>query len=76
MGIFMELFIAIGVLAFIFGLLFIVAPASLKALNEWTGKMAINMEEKAFTYRFGVGISMVIASLLFFFVAYYIKIKG
>lgn len=72
----MGLFIAIGVLSLIFGLLFIAAPAILKNLNELTSRMAVNIEEKAFTYRFGVGISMVIASLLFFFVAYYIKIKG
>ncbi len=72
----MGLFIAIGVLSLIFGLLFIIAPAILKNLNELTSRMAISIEEKVFTYRFGVGISMVIASLLFFFVAYYIKIKG
>lgn len=72
----MGLFIAIGVLSLIFGLLFIIAPSILKNLNELTSRMAINVEEKAFTYRFGVGISMVIASLLFFFVAYYIKVKG
>jgi hypothetical protein len=76
MGLFMKLFIGIGALSFIFGLLFIVAPAVLKTLNEWTSRVAVNMEEKAFTHRFGVGISMMIASLLFFFVAYYIKIKG
>lgn len=72
----MKLFIAVGVLSLIFGLLFIIAPAVLKSLNEFTNRMVINIEEKVFTYRFGVGISMVVASLLFFFVAYYIKVRG
>ena len=72
----MELFIGMGILALAFGLFFIISPASLKTANEWTSKTLANFEEKTFTYRIGVGISLIVESLLFFFVAYYIMIKG
>ncbi len=72
----MGLFIAVGILSLLVGLLFIISPATLRNLNEATSKLVTNMEEKAFSYRMGVGLFLVIASLLFFFVAYYIKIKG
>lgn len=72
----MEIFLVIGIFTFVIGLLFVVAPNTLRTVNEVTSKLVTDMEEKAFTYRLGVGISLMIASLLFFFVAYYIRVKG
>lgn len=72
----MGIFIVIGIFTFVIGLLFIISPNTLRSVNEVSSKMVTDMEEKAFTYRLGVGISLMIASLLFFFVAYYIKMKG
>ena len=72
----MIIFIGIGVLSFVVGILFIISPTTLKTLNTLMEKMVINLEEKVFTYRLGLGISLIIASMLFFFVAYYISIKG
>lgn len=70
------LFTVIGILVFVFGLLFIIAPATLKAISEWTNKVVADLEARAFTYRLGVGLFLMIAGLLFFFVAWYIKIRG
>ncbi|HBR17180.1 MAG: hypothetical protein A3G39_11270 [Deltaproteobacteria bacterium RIFCSPLOWO2_12_FULL_43_16] len=72
----MGIFIVIGIFTFVIGLLFIVSPNTLRNVNEVSSKMVTDMEEKAFTYRLGVGISLMIASLLFFFVAYYIRLRG
>ncbi|MBI5049219.1 MAG: hypothetical protein HZB54_09815 [Deltaproteobacteria bacterium] len=72
----MGFFVAMGVFSLIVGLLFIISPATLRAMNEKASTMVTSFEEKAFTYRLGVGVSLIIASLLFFFVAYYIRIRG
>ncbi|MEE9613780.1 MAG: hypothetical protein V3W31_02360 [Thermodesulfobacteriota bacterium] len=72
----MSLFLAIGVLALTVGVLFLVSPDKLRELNEGCSRLVANLEDGAFTYRMGVGLSLIIASLLFFFVAYYIAAKG
>lgn len=72
----MVYFIAIGVVSIIFGLLFVFAPDKLRVFNDKTSRVVGSFEKNAFTYRMGVGISLIIASLLFFFVAYYLRLKG
>lgn len=72
----MGLFLVMGVFSLIIGLLFIISPATLRAMNEKASTVVTSFEEKTFTYRLGVGISLILVSLLFFFVAYYIRIKG
>ena len=72
----MGYFIAIGIVSIAFGLLFIFAPDKLRALNNRTSRLVSAIEDSVFVYRLGVGISLLIASVLFFFVAYYIKLKG
>jgi hypothetical protein len=70
----MELFIFIGAVSFAVGLLLIAAPDKLRSINERSNRFIVNLEESVFTYRLGVGLSLVIASVLFFFVAYYISL--
>ena len=72
----MGIFIVIGIFTFVIGLLFIVSPNTLRNVNEVSNKIITDIYEKTFTYRLGVGISLKIASLLFFFVAYYIRLRG
>ncbi len=72
----MVLFIVIGVIALIVGVMFLVAPDQLKKANEAANQLVSTVEEWIFSKKTGVGLSMIIASLLFFFVAYYINIKG
>lgn len=72
----MGYFIAVGILALVVGGLFLFAPGLLQDMNERSARLVSNIESKAFVYRLGVGLSLLIASLLFFFVAYYIKVRG
>ena len=72
----MGYFIAVGVLALAVGFLFLFAPGFLNTLNIRSARLVTSFETKAFTYRVGLGISLVIASILFFFVAYYIRVRG
>lgn len=72
----MELFIVVGILSLVFGLFFIASPTTLRTMSERTNRAIMDLEAKAFTYRLGVGLSLIIASLLFFFVAWYINVKG
>jgi uncharacterized BrkB/YihY/UPF0761 family membrane protein len=72
----MGLFVFIGVVSIAAGLFLIFAPEKLQSINELSNRLITNLEEDVFTYRLGVGVSLVVASLLFFFVAYYINARG
>lgn len=72
----MGFFIAVGIISLVVGLLFIIAPGTLRDINERTSRLVSNVEDTIFAYRVGVGLSLIIASLLFFFVAYYMRLKG
>lgn len=72
----MTFFIFMGIISIATGVLLIAMPETLRAINERASSLMANFEENLFTYRMGVGISLVITSLLFFFVAYYIYVKG
>ena len=72
----MVLFIAIGAVSLIVGVMFLFAPDALRKANDETSKLITNVEDWIFDKKIGVGLSMIIASLLFFFVAYYIDLKG
>lgn len=72
----MGTFIAIGLLAFITGLFLLISPGTLGWINEKTKIVVTSLDRVAFDYRVGFGIFFIIASLLFFFVAYYIRIRG
>jgi len=72
----MSFFIAVGVVALTVGSLFILAPETLRKLNEAGTRIAADLDSTAFSHRIGVGLSLVISSLLFFFVAWYIALRG
>lgn len=61
----------IGLIAFVVGVLLLVAPGSLKKLNELSAKMIAKIDSVTFSYRIGFGVSLIIASIFMFFMAYY-----
>lgn len=63
--------ILIGAVAFALGFLLILAPNSVRKLNELSAKMIAKIDSLTFSYRVGVGVSLIIASLFMFFMAYY-----
>ena len=66
----------IAVLAGVMGLLLLFAPGVLKKLNELSARMIARIDTVTFSYRIGFGVSLIIASLFMFFMAYYFNIKG
>lgn len=63
--------IVIGVLAFVVGFLLLVAPGFIKKLNELSAKIIAKIDTVTFSYRIGVGVSLILASIFMFFMAYY-----
>ncbi len=72
----MSYLIIIGAITLVAGILFLFAPETLRSLNEKSKRMVSDFDATAFTHRIGLGITLIAASLLFFFVAYYVKVKG
>ena len=66
----------IGVIAGVMGLLLLFAPGVLRKFNEYSKKMIAQIDTVTFSYRIGFGVSLIIASLFMFFMAYYFKVKG
>ena len=66
----------IAILAGVMGLLLLFAPGVLGKFNEYSKKMIAQIDTTALSYRIGFGVSLIIASLFMFFMAYYFKIKG
>ena len=66
----------IGVIAGVMGLLLLFAPGVLRKLNDLSKKMIAQIDTATFSYRIGFGVSLIIASLFMFFMAYYFNIKG
>ncbi len=63
--------IVIGVLAFVIGFLLLFAPDVLKRVNELSAKMIAKIDSLTFSYRIGFGVSLILASIFMFFMAYY-----
>ncbi len=72
----MLVFIVIGVISLVVGVMFLGAPEKLLQINDAANKLVSSIEVWIFSKNIGVGLSMIIASILFFFVAYYINLKG
>ena len=66
----------IAILAGVMGLLLLFAPGVLGKFNEYSKKMIAQIDTTTLSYRIGFGVSLIIASLFMFFMAYYFKIKG
>jgi hypothetical protein len=65
--------VGIGILAFAIGILLLLNPGTLKKINEASTKIVVRLDNYAFSYRVGVGISLLIASAFLLLMAYYIS---
>ncbi len=66
----MILFIALGVIAGVFGILFIFAPGALIYLSEISNRIFMT-DDVAIRFRIWVGIVLLFASVFMFFIAVY-----
>jgi hypothetical protein len=67
----MLFLIGAGVLSFIFGILFLFSPKTLRAISSWFNR-ALSFEEKFIALRIGVGTSLLLAAALMLFTAYFL----
>ena len=63
--------VIVGALAFVIGFLLLFAPGSLKRINDISAKMISKIDSVTFSYRIGFGVSLILASIFMFFMAYY-----
>jgi len=63
--------IFIGIISLLLGFFFLFAPDALKKLNEISAKMVQRFDKLAFSYRIGLGVSLILVSAFMFFMAYY-----
>lgn len=61
----------VGFIAFAIGLFLLFAPGALKRVNELSARMIARIDTLAFSYRIGLGVSLILVSLFMFFMAYY-----
>ena len=60
-----------GVIALVFGVLFLFSPQTIRDLSEKVNQTIGSIDDKAMGLRVGIGISLILSSFLFFFVIYY-----
>lgn len=71
----MNFLIFAGLVALLFGIMFLFFPKTLLKWSESANRLITNIEDKAHNYRIGVGVSLILISIMCLFVAYYIKVK-
>jgi uncharacterized membrane protein HdeD (DUF308 family) len=64
-----------GAVSLVFGIALLVSPQSVRKLEEKCNKSIVVFEERVHSKHTGVGISLLLVSLLCFFVAYYLAKK-
>ena len=71
----MIFLIIAGTVSFIFGLLLLFAPETLRRLSNKVNEMCLYIDNKVLQMRIGIGISLILVAVLSFFVVYYIIVK-
>lgn len=61
----------IGILAFVVGFLLLFAPSALKKINDLSTKIIAKVDTYVFSYRVGLGVTLILVSVFMFFMAYY-----
>ncbi|MEW6408715.1 MAG: hypothetical protein AB1488_01200 [Nitrospirota bacterium] len=69
------IFSMLGILSTFFGILFLFSPKTITKINERVNKLLLDLDKRTLAYRGGIGLSMLIAAVLFFFIAYYMRMK-
>ena len=65
----MYAFPILGVLAVVFGVLFLFSPDTLTRLSEWFNRTLVNNDQAAFRNRKIVGVILILAGAYFLFVS-------
>lgn len=65
----MYAFPILGVLAVVFGVLFLFSPDTLTRLSEWFNRTLVNNDQAAFRNRKVVGVILLLAGAYFLFVS-------
>jgi hypothetical protein len=66
----MEVFLALGVFALVFALLFLFSPTSLQQMSEWLNRTVVQNDARAMANRRAVGVFLLLASVVLFYAAY------
>ena len=68
----MLFLIIAGLVSFVFGILMLVSPGTIRKLDQASNRALASMDKKIYELRVGVGISSILVSVLAFFVVYFI----
>lgn len=71
----MRLFLIIGVISGVVGIVFLFAPKGLSRFNEVVNKMLVDVDTALSKVRIGIGLSLCMISITMFFMAYYMLQK-
>ena len=61
-----------GIVVLISGILFLFSPQTIRNLNARINRTVSSTDEKVYSLRIGVGISLILISILAFFTVYYL----
>lgn len=75
----MWFLILAGIVSFLGGVLFLFSPKTLqdlnKKVNSTINKITVPIDERVYELRVGVGVSLLLVSIMMFFIVYYITKK-
>ncbi len=63
--------ILVGTLSLLLGILLLIAPDTLRKLNDYSTKMLEQFDALTFSYRIGFGVSLLFVAAFMYFMAYY-----
>ena len=61
-----------GIVSLVFGIMILQNPNKLKDMSKKFDKAVVKLEEKVYTLKKGIGVSMILASCMIFYVVYYL----
>lgn len=67
----MQFLIFSGSFLFLFGVLSLLPPESIRRFNNAANKVLVDFDQKFYDLRVGIGVSLVLVSFLAFFIVYY-----
>ena len=62
----------LGIVVLISGILFLFSPQTIRNLNARISKTTGSIDEKFYSLRIGVGVSLILISILAFFTVFYL----
>jgi len=65
--------IVVGILSFITGILYLFFPDTVRRLNDKANRVVFQFDAQLFNLRIGVGVSLLLISVMTFFVAFYLN---